>query len=167
MAASLPTSTSSSQPYEVTPAPFPAVSRTASATLAGVPTTATLTSFADKILITISQNSNLNHWLHVPLIGDSPLTDPSTYITPAAPSEAGAVDSSLLPFPHLTATTVLGGTKGEFEVLGQTLATTIASAVVMKQPDESRMIVFGLGLAKADIGRDDFEGLVGLCLEVL
>ena len=76
-------------------------------------------------------------------------------------------DSMLLPYSHLTATTILGGTKPEFEVLGQTLATTIASAILMRRADEQRMLVLGIGLEKAEMGREGFEALVGLCLDVL
>lgn len=150
----------STNPIEPTPTPYPAPTRTSSTTISGVPTTATLISFSDKLLITVSQSGILNHWLHVPLLGASPLSDPSS-------THIQQLDASLLPFSHLTATTVLGGTKPEFEVLGQTLAATVASAVVVKTPEEGRMVVFGLGLTKADVGRDEFEGLVGLCLDVL
>lgn len=156
-----------------TSTPYPINTRTSTAQIGSVQTTATLHPFADKLLFTITQSSLLNHWLHVPLLGDSPLTDPSTYITPHAaatnsPDDADAIpDTSLLPFPHLTATTVLGGTKHEFEVLGQTIATTVASAVVMKRPGEQRMVVLGLGLEKGSMGREEFEGVVGLCLDCL
>jgi len=61
----------------------------------------------------------------------------------------------------------LGGTKPEFEILGQTLATTIASAVLIRAPEEKRMLVLGVGLERADTGREGFEDLIGLCLEVL
>lgn len=62
---------------------------------------------------------------------------------------------------------MLGGTKHEYEMLGQTIATTVASAVVMKRPGEQRMVVFGLGLEKGSMGREEFEGIVGLCLDCL
>ena len=62
---------------------------------------------------------------------------------------------------------MLGGTKPEFEVLGQTLATTVASAVLMRESGESRMLVVGLGLDNEAAARSGFEGLVGLCLDVL
>lgn len=79
-------------------------------------------------------------------------------------------EHSLLPMSHLTATTVLGGTKPEDEVVGQTLATTIASAVLMKSPGEERLLVFGLGIENAAerlTGRSEFDEVVGLVLEVL
>lgn len=67
---------------------------------------------------------------------------------------------------------MLGGTKREDEVVGQTLATTLASALLMKRPNEERMLLLGLGVQGLGDGgeaseRDVFEGLVGLCLEVL
>ncbi|KAF1353097.1 hypothetical protein BDV97DRAFT_284332, partial [Delphinella strobiligena] len=146
-----------------TSTPYPLHTRTSTADINSIRTTATLHPFADKLLFTITQSTPLTHWLHVPLSGDSPLTDPSVYITPQTPSPDDP-DASLLPFPHLTATTVLGGTKSEDEVLGQTVATTVASAVVMRRPGERRMVVFGLGLQGAGMGRREFEGVVGLCL---
>jgi len=70
--------------------------------------------------------------------------------------------------PHLTATTVLGGTKRDEEVVGQTLATTIASAILMKRPAEERMLVLGIGIkGPAGFGREQFSEVVGLVLEVL
>lgn len=69
---------------------------------------------------------------------------------------------------HLTATTVLGGTKRDDEVVGQTLATTIGSAILMKQPQEERMLILGLGLdGAAEMGREGFDAVVGLVLECL
>ena len=77
-------------------------------------------------------------------------------------------ENELLPMPHLTATTVLGGTKRDDEVFGQTLATTIASAILMKRPGEERMLVLGLGLAGVSgMGRGEFDEVVGLVLECL
>lgn len=69
---------------------------------------------------------------------------------------------------HLTATTVLGGTKRDDELVGQTLATTIGSAILMKRPQEERMLILGLGLNGAAImGRAEFDAVVGLVLECL
>lgn len=113
------------------------------------------------------------------------MSDPTTYLAPPSTfndydedgGEGGKKeDTSLLPFPHLTATTVLGGTREEDVTVAQTLAVTLASAVVVKRPDEGRMVVLGLGLERmVDSGgerdgereRERFEGLIGLCLEVL
>ncbi len=77
-------------------------------------------------------------------------------------------ENALLPRPDLTATTVLGGTKREDEVVGQTLATTLASAILVKRPSEERLLLLGLGLQRmGELDGEWFESVVGLCLEVL
>ena len=76
-------------------------------------------------------------------------------------------NSDLLPMHHLTATTVLGGTVPELDVLGQTLATQIASAIKTRDERETRMVVLGMGLDKSMAGREAFSELVGLVLEVV
>jgi proteasome assembly chaperone 3 len=76
-------------------------------------------------------------------------------------------NSDLLPMHHLTATTILGGTVAELDVLGQTLATQIASAIKTRDERETRMVVVGMGLDKSMIGRDAFSELIGLVLEVI
>ena len=146
-------------------APYPASTRSASASIAEIPTTVTRVSFSDKLFITVSQAGRLNHWCHVPLENSTSLD--ASFLGSAPDSDGGRPDSTLLPSSHLTATTVLGGTKPEFEILGQTLATTIASAVLIRAPEEKRMLVLGVGLERADTGREGFEDLIGLCLEVL
>ena len=84
------------------------------------------------------------------------------------PRSTAPTDNSLLPRMDLTATTVLGGTKREDEVIGQTLATTIASAILMKRPGEERMLVLGCGLeGVGEMGREEFEEVIGLVLGVL
>lgn len=49
--------------YTVTPASFPARSKTASSSINGKETTATSISFSDKILITVTQEGRLAHWV--------------------------------------------------------------------------------------------------------
>jgi proteasome assembly chaperone 3 len=68
---------------------------------------------------------------------------------------------------HLTATTILGGTTAEVNVLGQTLATQIGSAVLTRDASEKRMLVVGMGLDKGMSGREAFGEIVGLVLSVL
>lgn len=83
---------------------------------------------------------------------------------------ADSTDTSLLPRGDLTATTVLGGTKREDEVIGQTLATIIASAILTKRASEERLLVLGLGLqglGEDGLGRTDFEQVIGLVLGVI
>lgn len=57
------------EPYIVRPTPYPAQTRTATTPIKNIPTTATCSSFADKIVVTVSQNGRLGHWvrLHSPL----------------------------------------------------------------------------------------------------
>ena len=157
---------------QVRQSPFPAPSKTTSSIINDRLTTVTRMSFADKLLLTITPPSGkLSHWTHVPLATSANPLDPSFN----APSNATAQDpNALLPRPDLTATTVLGGTKREEEVVGQTLATTLASAILHKRPQEERLLVLGLGLQGLHDGDDDeeemgewFQEVVGLCLEVL
>lgn len=68
---------------------------------------------------------------------------------------------------HLTATTILGGTVQELDVLGQTLSTQIGSAIKTRNPSETRMLVMGLGLDKSMSGREEYSELVGLVLGAL
>lgn len=75
--------------------------------------------------------------------------------------------SDLLPMHHLTATTILGGTIPELEVLGQTLATQVASAIKTQNDRETRTVVLGMGLDKSMNGGAEFSELIGLILEVL
>lgn len=75
--------------------------------------------------------------------------------------------SDLLPMHHLTATTILGGTIPELEILGQTLATQIASAIKTRDERETRTVVLGMGLDKTMAQRDEFSELIGLVLEVI
>ena len=73
----------------------------------------------------------------------------------------------MLPNHQLTATTILGGTVPELDVLGQTLATQAASAIKMRDDRERRLVVFGSGLDKSMSGRTEFSELVGLVLQTL
>jgi proteasome assembly chaperone 3 len=163
--------TTTAQP-QVQRAPFPAPSKTTSSIINGHLTTVTRISFSDKLLVTITPPSGkLSHWVHVPLATSANPMDPSFN----SPANAAAQDpNALLPRMDLTATTVLGGTKREEEVAGQTLATTLASAILHKRPSEERMLVLGVGLQAGESGEDAeeerkewFEEVVGLCLEVL
>lgn len=142
---------------------FPAASTSTSGIINDTVTDITSIGFADKILITISQAGRLSHWVHVPLSAAS--ADP---MNPGVLTSAS--ENSLLPLSHLTATTILGGTKREDEVVGQTLATTIASAILMKKPTEERLLVLGLGIDSAATSltnRSQFDEVIGLVLQVL
>jgi proteasome assembly chaperone 3 len=76
-------------------------------------------------------------------------------------------DSDLLPMHHLTATTILGGTVPELNILGQTLATQVATALKTRDERETRMVVLGMGLDKSMVGREEFGELIGLVLEII
>lgn len=147
------------QQFTVEQLPYPAPSKSNHASLSNVDASVTCTNFSDKILLTITfSNGKLAHWVHVPLA--TSLGDPSML----APSTSG----DLLPRTDLTATTVLGGTKREDEAVGQTLATMLASQILVKRPSEERMLVLGMGpVGRELLSGGGFEGLVGLCLSVL
>ena len=141
--------------------PFPTPTKTSTALINSTPTTATALSFTDKLVITLTTSSGkLSHWVHVPLAPASGTLDPA--FTSASSSES---ENALLPRTDLTATTVLGGTKREAEVWGQMLATTVASAVLVKRPGEERLLVLGVGVE--GVGREGLEEVLGLILEVL
>jgi proteasome assembly chaperone 3 len=130
-----------------------------------IKTTATTVNFADKILITVTQNGRLAHWVHVPL--DISATDASMTSNASLERDEDDPNSDLLPMHHLTATNILGGTIAELDVLGQTLATQIASAIKQRDDRETRMVVVGMGLDKSMVGREAFSELIGLVLGVI
>ncbi|KAF4994664.1 hypothetical protein FDECE_13054 [Fusarium decemcellulare] len=137
---------------------FPSRSRDASGLVNGVATEVTSTSFADKILITISQEGRLSQWIQVPLTGSS-----AGVVEMTLPS----MNKGLLPSTHLTPTTILGGGGEERETLGQLYAAQIASQISLRSPDDRRTLVLGLGLAKSDLEREAFFDLLELAQKVL
>jgi proteasome assembly chaperone 3 len=72
-----------------------------------------------------------------------------------------------LPLPHLTATTILGGTNNERANVGQLLAAEIGTFLVNKYPEESRLLVLGLGLREESTTKDQFHELLDLIQGVL
>lgn len=98
---------------------------------------------------------------------DIAATDASTVSNPYLDRDDDDPESDLLPMHHLTATTILGGTIPELDILGQTLATQIASAIKTRDERETRMVVLGMGLDKSLIAREEFSELVGLVLGVI
>lgn len=76
-------------------------------------------------------------------------------------------DDGLLPMSHLTATTLLGGSTPERETIGQLYATQIASAIALKNPEESRSVLVGIGLDKVDISRERFFDLMELVTQCI
>lgn len=153
--------TTAAPQVNVYPSPFPAPSKSASGIIDDTLTEVSSIIFSDKILITVSQAGKLAHWVHVPLSKAS--ADPMS----SGPVSSYDPENRLLPMSHLTATTVLGGTKRDDEIVGQTLATTIASAILVKRPHEERLLVLGVGLQSGMAGRAQFDEITGLILEVL
>ncbi|MCJ1249903.1 hypothetical protein MMC30_007129 [Trapelia coarctata] len=116
--------------------------------------------FTDKIMVTITQGGRLAQWMQVPLgSATSGMTD---HFLPPNQDENG-----LLPMSHLTATTILGASTPERETIGQLYATQIASAIALKNPEESRSVLVGLGLEKVDISRARFFDLMELVTQCL
>ncbi|KAK5688195.1 hypothetical protein LTS10_000173 [Elasticomyces elasticus] len=159
--------------YTVEPTPFPAASKTTSGIANNLLTTISRIAFTDRLLITILQGDRSpSHWIHVPLVSASsseavnPMGRTSNY-SYVDPEEEEDGDVGLLPRFDLTATTLLGGTKREDEVVGQTLATMIGSAVLMKRPSEERLMVLGLGLEGSleSMSRQGFEEVTTFAME--
>ena len=76
-------------------------------------------------------------------------------------------DDSLLSMPHLTPKTLLGGSTAERETTGQLYATQVASAIVMRNPQEKRPILLGLGLSNVEANREIFYDTMDLVLSCL
>ncbi len=78
-----------------------------------------------------------------------------------------SMNKGLLPSTHLTPTTLLGGGGEERETLGQLYAAQLASHLSLRSPDDRRILVVGLGLAKTDLEREAFFDLLELAQKVL
>ncbi|KAF5606786.1 uncharacterized protein FSUBG_5767 [Fusarium subglutinans] len=136
---------------------FPSRSREVSGLVNGIATEVAYTGFADKILITISQEGRLSQWIQVPLTGSS-----SGVVEMNLPSSS----KGLLPSTHLTPITLFGGGGEERETLGQLYAAQIASQICLRSPDDRRILVLGLGLSKTDLDREAFFDLLELAQKV-
>ncbi|RDA92333.1 hypothetical protein CP533_4380 [Ophiocordyceps camponoti-saundersi (nom. inval.)] len=137
---------------------FPVPSLHASGVINGVPTEVTSLSFTDKILLTISQQGRLSQWIQVPLSASS-----ASIMEMAVPNSG----NGLLPSSHLNPTTLLGGGGDERETIGQLYAAQIASHLHLRSPEDRRILVLGLGLAKLDKERTTFFDLLELAQQVL
>lgn len=76
-------------------------------------------------------------------------------------------DDALLPLPHLTPRSLLGATDPERDSYGQLLAVQIASIISNRNPEESRILLLGLGLDKLALDDDgllDMLQLIGQSL---
>jgi proteasome assembly chaperone 3 len=78
-----------------------------------------------------------------------------------------AEEGGILPRSDLTATTVLGGTIASVDILSRLLATQIATAILMKNRSESRMLVLGVGLKELTAERHSFYAFIDLALQCL
>lgn len=79
-------------------------------------------------------------------------------------------DRGLLPATHLTPVTLLGGGGEKRETLGQLYAAQIASQMSLRNPDDRRTLVLGLGLGKTlgtELEREAFYDLLELAQKVL
>ena len=73
-------------------------------------------------------------------------------------------ENRLLPLPHLTASSILGGSAPGRDTLGHLYATQIASALALRNPQEKRLLVVGMGLSKVDADREAFLQILDLVL---
>ncbi|KAK8035052.1 hypothetical protein PG993_010047 [Apiospora rasikravindrae] len=136
--------------------PFPAPSRQANGLIDGIATEAMVMNFADKIMVTLSQEGRLSQWIQVPLLAPSP-----------AAAEMALPNPSLLPLAHLTPRTLLGGGGEERESSGQLYAAQIASHIARRNPEEGRTLLVGLGLQKPTPNRESFFDLIELIQKIL
>lgn len=93
-----------------------------------------------------------------------PLSAPSPAIVDMALAGAG---QGTLPSTHLTPTTLLGGGGEERETLGQLYAAQIASHLSVRDPEDRRTLVLGLGLGRVDAAREAFFDVLELVQRVL
>ncbi|KAI3396375.1 hypothetical protein diail_12265 [Diaporthe ilicicola] len=139
--------------------PFPAPSKLANGIVNGIPTQVSCTNFADKILLTISQEGRLSQWVQVPLSAPSP-----ALVDMAMPR----AELSALPSLHLTPKTLLGGGGQNRETIGQLYAAQIASRLALRNADDRRTLLVGLGLTKFDDqSREAFFDVLELVTQAL
>jgi proteasome assembly chaperone 3 len=74
---------------------------------------------------------------------------------------------SSLPASHLTPTTLLGAGGEDRETVGQLYAAQLASHLSLKDPDEKRTLLLGLGLKDVDTARGAFFDVLELVQQVL
>jgi len=88
-------------------------------------------------------------------------------MSPRADQRITASSDELLPLPQLTPRMLLGGADSDREALGQLYASQIASAIVMRNKDEHRSVLLGLGFQDKEHDRQSFIDileLIGECL---
>lgn len=143
--------------------PYPANTKIAATEILQIPTTAQLTSFSDKLLLTISQHGKLAQWFSVPLAADNPSASEGFMAIDGvingdgegeAEGEVDQIVGLLVPQSRFQARTLVGGGGGEREVWGGLVARCVAGLVVGKgrqgrygdSEGESRVLIVGLGL---------------------
>ncbi|KAJ5570224.1 uncharacterized protein N7459_009654 [Penicillium hispanicum] len=140
--------------------PFPAATKQVAGLVNGIQTDVMVISFSDKIIVTISQEGRLAHWLHVPLGNQNPGTDGMHTFSQAS-------EDSLLPLSDLTATSILGGYAPGQDTIGQLFARQIGTAIATKSPSEKRLLVVGLGLGSTGADRNSFFAVIDLVLHCI
>ncbi|KAI9683207.1 MAG: hypothetical protein M1829_005998 [Trizodia sp. TS-e1964] len=136
-------------------ASFPAHTKQAAREIKGLVTDVMSISFADKIIVIISQGGKLSQWIQVPLESSNPF-----FFEQHLPSDSE--DDKLLPMAHLTPKTLLGGSDSKRQVMGYLCASQIASTISTKNPGETRTVIVGLGLLNVDHEREDFFSIIEL-----
>jgi proteasome assembly chaperone 3 len=73
----------------------------------------------------------------------------------------------MLPLTHLSPKTLMGGGGEQRETLGHLYAVQVASIIAMRNPEETRTVVVGLGLQKVDMEREAFFDMLELLQKVI
>ncbi|PQE13880.1 Proteasome assembly chaperone 3 protein [Rutstroemia sp. NJR-2017a BBW] len=163
MTTSIPEDPTVPNPTNIYPHPFPAPSKQVSGLVSGIQTDVSCLSFADKIVVTISQGGRLGQWISLPLTTTSPTAYDTILPSPSA-------NGMILPLEHLTPKTMLGAGGENRERIGHLYATQIGSMILQKNPEERRTVMVGLGLEKSASeggGREGYFDLLELIVGVL
>ncbi|KAJ6261734.1 hypothetical protein Dda_2532 [Drechslerella dactyloides] len=146
------TGSAASPPVQPSRTPYPIFSATNFASIAAVPTTATVLGFADKIVLTISQSGRLSQWFQVPLDA----AHPAYLEAKSTRDDDDDADDGLLPLTHLTPKCLLGASTPDRQAQGQLYAVQLASLLAMKNIRETRTVLVGLGFDEAEHTSDVF-----------
>ncbi|KAK7206808.1 hypothetical protein BZA70DRAFT_115206 [Myxozyma melibiosi] len=154
----------------VTPAPAsssstlsaPVKTRQSVRMISGVRVDVVVYSFADKIMVLVSQNGRLGKMYYVPLASSASL---SAFAFGSGTNPGGEDEYSLLPLTHLTPTPVLGSSADDVE--GRIYAVQVASLVSRQSPDERRTVIVGMAATKREATEDLDDAHRSLFLDVL
>ncbi len=142
----------------------------------GVATEVSTMSFSDKIVITISQDGRLSQWVNPCLLRCSSSVAHLTLIAKvqvplSAPSPAlidmALPGASALPSAHLTPKTLVGGGGEDRNTVGQLYAAQIASHLSLRNPEDRRTLLLGLGLERVETAREAFFDVLELVQQVV